>query len=93
MSERILGQKIRKQIQYSVLYSPICPAAEEACKRENIIRRREIETTIRQIWLAVVTTFSKKTRRPSTMPNELVATARRYFAGNDDKAFFAKGCL
>ena len=64
----------------------------EACKRENIIQRREIGTTIRQIWLVVVTTFSKKTRRPSTMPNELVATARRYCAGKDDTSFFAKGC-
>ena len=93
MSERILGQKNRKRIRYDVLYSPISPAAGEVCKRENIIRRREIGTTIRQIWLLAVTTFSKKTRRPPTMPNELVATARRYCAGNENEAFFAKGCL
>ena len=60
MSARILGQKNRKRIRYSVLYSPVYPAAGEACTRENIIRRREIGTTIRHIWLVVVTTFSKK---------------------------------
>ena len=91
MLERILGQKNRKRIRYSVLYFPICPVAGKACKREKI-NQREIGTTIRQIWLAVVTTFSKKRRGPSTMHNESVATSRRYCAGNDDKAFFVKGC-
>ena len=76
MSERVLGQKHRNL---------------EACERKKIVRCREKGTTIRQIWLADVWFVPKKTRRSSTIPHELLATALRYCAGKDDKVFFPKG--
>ena len=91
ISEWILDQKNRNRMQSSLLYSPKFSVAREACKREKIIRRREIGTIIRQIWLEVVGIFSKKTRRPSTMPSKLLATTLRYYAETYDEAFFPKG--